>query len=330
MKRILFMGLLLSVAVGTAFAADIDTQGIYKGSFSSGARKGQDLTVQMVAQDKGKFRAVFPFDAETPRVYVGGRIDKEGKGEFTGTVDLKDKGGKVEVTAVLDANAKTFEGKFDGKGRASQFKVTKIDAKSPTFDKKPPEGAVVLLDGSNLDSWIAMPEKWAMVEEGAMQVSSPNLRTKQEFGSATYHLEFRTPFMPGDGIGSQGRGNSGMYVQGRYEIQVLDSFGAEPQWNLCGGIYKVAVPLTDAVFPPGVWQTYDIEFQAAQFDAAGKKVKDAVITVVHNGVTVHDNLVLPNVTAGGISDQEAPTGPIMLQHHGNPVRYRNTWVLPKK
>jgi hypothetical protein len=119
-----------------------------------------------------------------------------------------------------------------------------------------------------------------------------------------------------------------VYIQGRYEVQVLDSFGLEPKDNECGGIYHESAPKVNASFPPGEWQTYDITFHAAQFAADGKRTKEAEITVEQNGILIQDHLKLTGPTPGGISDKDAKTGPLMLQDHGNPVRYRNIWLQP--
>ena len=153
--------------------------------------------------------------------------------------------------------------------------------------------------------------------------------TKQKFdGSFKLHIEFRVPYMP-DAKG-QGRGNSGVYVQGRYEVQVLDSYGLESKNNDCGAIYEVAAPRVNACKAPTIWQSYDIEFQSPKFEN-GKKTEPTRMTVHHNGVKIHDNVKIPvdNTRAGAGGDPSKP-GPIMLQDHGNPVQFRNIWLVPSK
>ncbi|HTU25024.1 MAG TPA: DUF1080 domain-containing protein, partial [Pirellulales bacterium] len=136
----------------------------------------------------------------------------------------------------------------------------------------------------------------------------------------------RLPYMPK--ARSQGRGNSGCYMQGRYEVQVLDSFGLDEADNGCAGIYSIKAPDQNVCFPPGAWQTYDIDFTAAEYKD-GQKVKDPIITVKENGVPVQRKVPLPHATPGGpLAAGEGP-GPLYLQDHGNPVRFRNIWFVPK-
>ncbi|HID22602.1 MAG TPA: DUF1080 domain-containing protein, partial [Planctomycetaceae bacterium] len=193
--------------------------------------------------------------------------------------------------------------------------------KSPTLGKKPPAGAVVLFDGTATDKFV----KARMTEDGLLMQGAVS---KVRFGSCTIHLEFRTPFMPY--ARGQGRGNSGCYVQGRYEIQILDSFGLEGRDNECGGIYRVRAPSVNMCLPPLSWQTYDIELTAAEYDKDGKKIKPARITVYHNGVLIHKDVELPGPTPGNIVPEGPEPGPLFLQDHGNPVRFRNIWILEKK
>jgi hypothetical protein len=150
----------------------------------------------------------------------------------------------------------------------------------------------------------------------------------REFGSGTLHVEFRTPFMPT--ARGQARGNSGVYLQDRFECQVLDSFGLSGEDNEAGGIYKISKPKLNMCFPPLSWQTYDIEFDAAQFSADGTKTKDAVMSVKLNGVLVQDRVTVGRTTNAAGRKEGPALGPIQLQNHGNPVVYRNIWFVPKR
>jgi hypothetical protein len=177
----------------------------------------------------------------------------------------------------------------------------------------------VLFDGANADEWAG-----GHMKDGTLLAAG--CKSKKKFGDYTLHCEFILPFKPlGRG---QGRGNSGVYMQDRYEVQVLDSFGLAGENNECGGVYTKARPSVNMCFPPLVWQTYDIDFRAAKFDAQGKKVKNANLTVRHNGVLIHDQLEIDGPTGGGQPETAEP-GAIQLQGHGNPVFYRNVWIAEK-
>ena len=161
-----------------------------------------------------------------------------------------------------------------------------------------------------------------------MQVArGGGIMTRKTFdGHFKLHVEFRVPYMPG--ATGQGRGNSGVYLQGRYEVQILDSYGLKSQDNDCGGIYKVSAPRVNACKAPTVWQSYDIDFVAPVFKD-GKKVEPARITVLQNGVPIQEDVKIPlDNTVAGLGGDPSQPGPIMLQDHGNPVQYRNIWLLP--
>ena len=196
-----------------------------------------------------------------------------------------------------------------------------------TLGLKPPEGATVLL-GDSLEAWTQGDGKaaagWPVVD-GAATVAKGSIRTKAKFGDFQMHVEFNVPYMPE--AKGQGRGNSGVYLQGNYELQVLDSYGLKPQSNDCGAIYQQVIPAVNACKPPLQWQTYDITFHAARRDG-DKVVKKARLTVVQNGLTIIDDREI-SPTPGGVGGiKEGEDGPIMLQDHGNKVQYRNIWIKP--
>ena len=238
-------------------------------------------------------------------------------------------------TTILAAIVLSFVGSASAQyGELTGLKILKPEDTQHVKSTPAPDGAIVLFDGKSLDKWCKGDPKteahWKLVDGGAMQVEKGgNLITKDKFGgSFKLHVEFRVPYEPNNK--GQGRGNSGVYVQGRYEVQVLDSYGLDSKNNDCGGIYEVAAPLKNVCKAPTIWQSYDIEFHAPKFEN-GKKTEPARMTVHHNGEKIHDNAKIPvdNTRAGAGGDPSKP-GPIMLQDHGNPVQYRNIWLVPIK
>jgi Domain of Unknown Function (DUF1080) len=220
-------------------------------------------------------------------------------------------------------------------GDISDLKLLKPEDKEHMPSVPPPEGAVVLFDGKSTSAWLKTNGKdevaWKLLDGGIMQVEprSGNIITKQRFdGSFKLHVEFRVPFMPK--ANGQERGNSGVYVQGRYEVQILDSYALKSKDNDCGGIYGIAAPLVNACKAPTVWQTYDIEFTSPVCEG-GKKTAPAVMTVYHNGIKIHDAVkITKDNTTAGIGGDVCTPGPIMLQDHGNPVQFRNIWIVTGK
>lgn len=309
----LFGGLLLAADGNPAYTnpkeagPDFPFQGEYAGTLGDHA-----WGAQVVALGGGKFDVVGYSGGLPGQGWQRGGDVKTGKGE------LKD--GTVEA-AGDDWQAKIKDGVFAvSHGDQKIGELKKVERKSPTLGAAPPQGAIVLFDGSSPDHF----EKGEIVEGNLL--GPTNCVTKQKFGDQTLHIEFRTPFMPKSR--GQARGNSGVYVNGRYEVQVLDSFGLEGVDNECGGIYKQAKPDVNMCLPPLAWQTYDIDFTAAKYDEAGKKTANARITVKHNGVVIHNNRELTGGTPG-----YRPEGPeklgLFLQNHGNPVAFRNIWVVEK-
>jgi hypothetical protein len=206
---------------------------------------------------------------------------------------------------------------------------------TPGRNAAAPSDAVVLFDGSSLAGWETLegkPAGWKLVD-GCMEVvpSTGNIRTRAEFGDCQLHLEFASPaVIEGD---SQGRGNSGVFIMGRYEIQVLDGY-QNPTYadGMTGAIYGQYPPLVNACLPPGQWQTYDIIWVGPRFDG-DKLVSPARLTLLHNGVLLHHDqpLMSPTTHKRLASYEPHPTlGPLMLQDHRNPVRFRNIWYRPLK
>lgn len=293
---------------------DFAFQGEYVGMVKSDEGEVK-YGVQVIALGDGKFRGV---------AYRGG-LPGDGWDPATEAPSAE---GEIKDGAVVIAGsdgslvATIRDGRITIKsGERTVATLKKVERKSPTLGAKPPQGAVVLFDGATADNF----------QGGRMTADKllmEGVTSKRKFQGFTIHLEFRLPFQPLDR--GQGRGNSGFYAQGRYEVQILDSFGLEGLDNECGGIYKVARPKLNMCFPPLAWQTYDVDFTPAQF-RDGKKVSSARMTVRHNGVVIHESVAIPQTTVGAIVASETPEpGPVYLQNHGNPVRFRNIWVVEKK
>ena len=330
----------------TAFAADDDgVMGIWEGKFTSPGWESRTVKAKIWGVNNKAWEGRIQIVENGGPIAEGDIAGKrEGSPEteksvpFSGSLNLE---GEYFITATTTEEKMTGQfapGKETKKGtiRANKkggepiaFELQRQHIKPPTLGATPPEGAIVLVGpGADTEAWLLRPGATDRIAEGGLPIIKPSWISKQEFGSCKLHLEFVTPYMPNAGVGSQERGNSGVYVQGRYEIQVLDSFGAAPRNNLCGGIYKIAVPLADAVLPPLTRQTYDIDFHAPKFDASGKKTQDAELTMLHNGIVIHDKLKLPNATPGGVTDVEGSAGPLLLQNHNDHIEYYNVWVQP--
>lgn len=287
---------------------DFAVQGEYVGKV-----RDQKFGVQVVALGHGKFRSVG---------YRGG-LPGEGWDEKETIIREGERDGDVTTFVGERGTGKIRDGKLTvlDKAGVEVGSLERVSRESPTLGAEPPEGAVVLFDGKSAEQF----EGGKLTDDGLLMNGATS---KQKFQDCAVHIEFRTPYQPEDS--GQGRGNSGCYLQGRYEVQILDSFGLTGENNECGGIYSIAKPKLNMCFPPLAWQTYDIEYTAARFDDAGKKTADAKLTVKHNGVEIHHDVALPHSTTAAPVAEGAEPGPLYLQDHGNPVRYRNVWIVEKK
>ena len=318
----------LYLGSGAVLAGD-SVMGEWKGKLRGDDGVERILEAQVVAEGGDRYRAVMRLDKDGAR--NAGESTGRRKGEtvaFSGSLNLGQGSGVVcRLQGQVDSGG--FRGKCAGAGSTARFSLTKMERRPPGLGAKPPEQAVVLFDGTGLEAWMhrdGQPAGWKLGEDGGMEVTRGNILTRRTFGDVRIHLEFRTPLMAE--ARGQARGNSGVYVQGRYEVQVLDSFGLEPMDNGCGGVYRIAPPRVNASLPPLQWQTYEIVFRAPRFDSNGGKTANARITVRHNGRVIHLDRELPRLTPGGVSNEEGEQGPLLLQDHRDPVQYRNIWVVP--
>ncbi|MGE0608558.1 MAG: family 16 glycoside hydrolase [Pirellulales bacterium] len=254
---------------------------------------GEKLGMQVVALGQGQFNSV---------TYTGGL---PGAG-WDGSARLEEEADAAGIQQLI-----------------AQLKLKKADRRSPTLGAKPPQGSLVLFDGTAE----SVQQHWQPGAKLDGDLLQQGCTSRDKFEDFSLHIEFRLPFMPA--ARGQARGNSGIYFQGRFEAQMLDSFGLEGQDNECGGLYTIKAPDVNMCFPPLAWQTYDVEFTAARYDNAGQKISHAQVTVRHNGVVIHRDVELPTSTRAAPLAEGPEAGPIYLQDHGNAVRYRNLWVLPR-
>jgi hypothetical protein len=333
-KRILILGLaalaLRCQAAPSAVAeaaSDFKYQGEYAGQTAPSAAA---LGAQVVANGNGAFTAVFlpgglpgaGWDTSAGRSQLSGALQAD-------SVLFPAAAGIAGYSASISPDGSTLKGKTP---QGETFALTRTTRQSPTLAATAPSNALVLFDGKDLSAFVtgsASLDSGLLLPQGS---ASTGAVTKRNFGSFTLHLEFLEPFMP-DHTGQQ-RGNSGVYLQGRYELQILDSFGLDihrgnpgAETEECGAFYQLVGPRLNMSLPPFTWQTYDVEFTPARFDSAGKtQVQPARVTVRLNGVIIHENQDLKNNTLLG--DPAGPgDGPIRFQAHGDPVKFRNIWIV---
>jgi len=322
---------------------DVKYQGEYVGDLDGGGKLGG----QVVSLGDGVFQAVlYPgglpgagWDSKN-RSIMDGKLTSDGvtftaasgnRAHVAATRGREKKPSSTRVSLVAEfppaghkpCSARITGDKMSGVADGKPFTLTKTVRESPTLGQKAPAEAIVLFDGSDMDEWTggSINEKFA-----TLMPLPGNLMSRRIFNDYTIHLEFMLPYQPA--YRSQDRGNSGFYQVHDYEIQILDSFGMDGAHNECGGIYSHKGSDTNMCFPPLVWQTFDVEFTNSV--AVGKKkVKDAVITVHHNGVLIHDKFEIPGKSKYGVRrSPEGTPGPIKLQNHREPLQFRNIWIIP--
>jgi len=316
---------------------DFKFQGEFVGTFDNGGKLG----AQVIALGQGWFQAVLcigglpgdGWDGKT-KILVQGQRDGNkatfnpptGKRkyiaqkaeEFSATTKFPPAGQK-DCSAVI--NGEVLKGNTND---GQKFELKKIVRKSPTLEKKPPEGAVVLFNGTTTAAFKAgRVDK----ERGILHTDGKDITTKQKFMNYTIHLEFMLPYRP-DARGQE-RGNSGFYNVNHYEVQILDSFGLDGKNNECGAIYQKHTPKVNMCLPPLQWQTYDIDFTNAVLDPKGKIVSNARTSMWHNGVLIHDNIELTGKTGGASNEPVGTPGVLLIQGHGNPMQFRNIWLVEK-
>ena len=290
--------------------ADFAFQGEYVGWQRSqpSHRSSEPVGLQVVGRGDGRFEAVKYTGGLPGRSWFGDSKYRLAGQHVDSFVELR---GELYDVILEDGKA-TIYGR-DGRLAGELDQVRRI---SPTMGLMPPPDAVVLF-GNGESSRLKNPQ---MTEDGLLLAGT---ETAQPYRDFRLHAEFRLPYKPF--ATEQARGNSGLYLQGRYEVQILDSFGLEGLNNECGALYKLRAPDVNMCLPPLEWQTYDIDFRAARFDGA-TKTHDARITVWHNGVLIHADVAIANKTGAGRAEGPEPM-PILLQDHGNPVVFRNLWLI---
>jgi hypothetical protein len=301
--------LALLILSAIAVPPEAEVQGIYEG-----ALKDAKFEARVVALGKDAYKIFLRLTQADGKLV---KAELEGKAEGD-ALAFKSKDGEWSATYT----AGTLKGAGPG-GAALEAK--RVQRKPPTLGKAPPTGAIVLLDGKDFSNLTKKgDEEWKPAEDGSIQVPKGGMNSKMQFdGSYDYHVEFMCPLMPS--ARGQGRGNSGCYQANGDEVQVLDSFGMETyKGGGCGGLYNYKDPDVFDVFslaslPPLEWQTYDIEYRVEKKD--GKPSGKPHITVTHNGIKIHDNAELKF---------DAKKGGLHFQDHGNPVRFRNIWLVPKE
>jgi hypothetical protein len=298
--------------VVAAESGEANWQGEYAGTLTDPSGRAQWTGLQVVAQGKGDYLGV-ELTGGLPGNRWNMRDRVEAVGRAVGTPELVLASSTRQYT-VDGWRVRVTDRQGQPLGTLQRYVRT-----SQTLGAPPPANAIVLFSGGPTSEL----KNAKITPEGLLQVGCETTRAYRDF---CLHVEFRTPSMPE--ARGQARGNSGVYLQGRYEVQILDSFGLVSQNNDCGSLYKQRPPSLNMSFPPETWQTYEIDFRAARFDDQGQKTEPARLTVFHNGIKIHKNVELAGKTGAGAAEGPDPR-PIKFQDHGDKVLYRNLWIVEK-
>ena len=307
------------VAAGARWATADDIMGEYEGTFIADKTVTLKASADVVAEGDGYYRIVL--DAPGKEGRAGAFVEVYGR-KFKQEVVLIGQAGGYHWSGEIARGVLVAKSAY-----GQSFELKKIKRTSPTEGSKPPEGAVVLLPyepGTKTDASLWTNRKWKVLDDGSMQCTprtGPN-RTSRQFSQIKHlHLEFKLPLEPSHR--GQHRANSGVYLLDAYEVQVLDSFGLVHTSGDCGGLYGIARARVNACLPPETWQTYDITFQPAELDGDGEVTALPWITVLHNGVKIHDRQEIPK-------KRHRTRGPLQLQDHGHNIQFRNIWLVEGK
>jgi hypothetical protein len=290
---------------------DLALQGEFVGTVSSSPSENQRWGLQVRPVGDGRFEAIQypgglpgePSHRPSPVTLVGKRCENF----------LVLSGGPWAVFVEPDHCLLV-----DRQGRTAG-RLERIRRESLTLGARPPQNAIVLFDGKDTSQFSTA----RMTDDGLLMEGAYFKAMFQDFN---LHVEFMLPYLPS--AKEQGRANSGVYLQSRYEVQILDSFAREPLIDGCGSFYRFRKPDVSMCLPPLVWQTYDIAFTAPRWASDNMKLANARASVWHNGVQVQNNVELENKTGAGKPEEPMPL-PTYLQDHGNPVRFRNVWIIDR-